>query len=617
MQQWIQVAPGLWTWHESCRVYLLKAPSGWVMINCGSGDSAKEMLESAPGAPTHILLTHHFREVSVGASVFKSLAPYIQIYAPESERFYLSDAEQHWRERNTWMLFDTRWDRKGPRESIPVDHWVADYSSPNIAGYTWNILPTPSVSFGATSLIVNHEGKTLAFTGDLLHSPGKVHRMAPLQYIYNDAAGLKNVYTSTVALEGYKPDLILPSAAEAILEPQIAIKSLQKNLQDYFCFIYGPQADLDSCRKKQIEQVLPWLYRSTIAATETTFIVGKTGKVACIDYGYDSNYIAPSVRDVAQWRPTLHSIPDLEKELGRKGIDAFFVTHHHDDHISGITLLQQLYKTQVFAAEEIVDILANPAAYDQQCLWHKPITAQGCRSGVWHEWDGLSFRFDPISGHSQYASLITFQRDDETVCHIGDQFFWRGGRGFNYGEGVHFFSNHVYLNGPRLGDYLRFVTLIEEFRPSLVLSGHAEPQRPDAKWYQKLKEGAGRWDDLHRTLMPLGESDAHSGVASTIATLRPYRTLLSKVQPFTVEAFVTNPLNTTATIELRLVGPSRWQCNALTITLPPRGEGRYSLKCIPAPGDYRRTPIALKLIVNGQPYGEVAEALVTIGHSEF
>jgi glyoxylase-like metal-dependent hydrolase (beta-lactamase superfamily II) len=516
------------------------------------------------------------------------------------------------------MLFDTRWDRKGPRVDVPIDRWLEDYDSPSIAGYSWRVNPTPCVSYGAVSLTVEHHGKTLAFTGDLLHSSGKVNRLAPLQYVYNDAMGVKNVYSSTVELAKLSPDFILPSCAGPISEPKSAIEKLQSNLQEYYRFIYGPQADLSVCSQKQVTQVLPWLYRSTVAATETYFVIGKSGKVACIDYGYHNSFPAPMTRDLAQWRPLLHSIPDLEAELGRKGIDAFIITHHHDDHVSGVPLLQRLYNPEVFAANELIDILAQPHAYDQQCLWHRPIQAKGKQSGVWHAWDGLRFRFDPISGHSRYSSLVTFDNDGVTVCHIGDQFLWRGGKGFNYASEAHFFSNHVYLNGPCRGDYQRFVGILKEHNPSLVLTGHSEPQTPDAIWYTKLEEGAKRWDELHERLMPLADSDPHGGVSSEVAKMSPYRTFLNAPAPFALRVHVTNPLNKAADVVVQLVGPQSWHLGVGKLLLTARGEGEIELRCVPSANTRcRRTPLTLKVTVDGQPWGELAEALVTIAYPQF
>lgn len=618
MQQWIAVTDGVWQWHDSCHVYLLKAPAGWVLVNAGSGELCEQMLQGAPGTPTHLILTHHFREVSAGALALKERVPGLEVWGPAAEEFYLTDSEQHWRERNTWMLFDTRWDRKGPRVDVPIDRWLEDYDEVDIAGYSWAVVPTPCVSFGAISLVVQHKGRKLAFTGDLVHSSGKVHRMAPLQYVYNDALGVKNVYSSTVELTRFSPDLIFPSCGEPIMDPRSAIEEVQANLQEYYRFVYGPQADLSVCGNKQVTQVLPWLYRSTVAGTETYFVIGKSGKVVCVDYGYHNNFPAPMTRDLAQWRPLLHSIPDLERELQRKGIDAFIVTHHHDDHVSGIPLLQRLYHPEVFAAEELVDILANPHVYDQQCLWHRPIHVHGKQSGVWHEWDGLRFRFDPISGHSRYASMVTFDYDGTKVCHIGDQFLWRGGRGFNYGERAHFFSNHVYLNCPALGDYQRFVKLLKTYEPALVLTGHSDPQTPDAGWYAKLEEGARKWDELHQKLMPLGENDEHAGVSSQVASLRPYRVVRRSPETFALKAHLVNPLNKAAEVAVDLVGPESWHLSGGRILLEARAEGEIELRCVPSPHTIcRRIPITLKMTVDGKPWGEVAEALVTIGHDTF
>ena len=79
-----------------------------------------------------------------------------------------------------------------------------------------------------------------------------------------------------------------------------------------------------------------------------------------------------------------------------------------------------------------------------------------------------------------------------------------------------------------------------------------------------------------------------------------------------VRATVRNPYPREATLEVRLVGPAGWLGSAATLTAPPRAEVSCELQVIPD-GECRRQPIAVELVADGQPFGQVAEAIVSVG----
>ena len=63
-------------------------------------------------------------------------------------------------------------------------------------------------------------------------------------------------------------------------------------------------------------------------------------------------------------------------------------------------------------------------------------------------------------------------------------------------------------------------------------------------------------------------------------------------------------------------GPEGWQGESQILTAAPRAEVRCELTMHPH-GQCRRQPIALELHADDQPFGQVAEALVTIGSPYF
>jgi glyoxylase-like metal-dependent hydrolase (beta-lactamase superfamily II) len=610
---WQQLADGLFMMQDSCLVYALRGPSGTVIVNAGTGEAAEGLEEVADGEVT-VLLTHHFRDHSDGA--LRLAARGALIIAPYWDQEYFLDPEQHFRERQIWNSYDNRWDRFSPVRAIPVDEWAMDYESRQIAGLTWTVVPTPGVTNGACSYVVDHGGRRLAFVGEVICGHGRTGRLAPLQYNYNDLQGARNLFHSATRVLAQGADLMLPSLGSPIQDPAAAVGALRQNIleiprmQPGFGSIVDPEVD-------DVEQILPHLYRARYSGAETHFLVADSGKVLSIDYGYaNSVSVAPGKSHPSNRRPLLHSMTGLHKHTGADGIDTVLVSHFHDDHVNGINLLRRLFGTQVWAADLFADLLERPWRFDRPCLWHEPIRVD--RRLPTHEtfdWEGIEFRLTPMSGHTRFATLISFEIDGQRVVHTGDQIFYDTGA---WRPGAHMTTNHVYKNGLDMGCYHAVVDELEAIQPQWVLTGHTPPFQPAPEWYSEIRRGAEAFDDLHRKLMIVGDQDVHFGAESQGGKLKPYRVHLVAGEQTQMQGWILNPLPRTAMATARLVVPDGWSAEVVTVELGPRQQQDITLTLTPALGTTcRRQPIALELTVEDQPFGQVAEALVTVGHDRF
>jgi hypothetical protein len=116
--------------------------------------------------------------------------------------------------------------------------------------------------------------------------------------------------------------------------------------------------------------------------------------------------------------------------------------------------------------------------------------------------------------------------------------------------------------------------------------------------------------------MPLGEAETHFNLDSWGGWMWPYRTHLRAPEPFTVTVTVRNPLPRAAALEVRLVGPTGWEGSTATLQAEGRAEVSCSLTLRPS-SPCRRQPFAVELFADGQPFGQVAEALLTVGEEAF
>ena len=613
MGTWQPMGEGLHVLQDSCLVWALRGPAGTVLVNAGTGLAADALSEVADGEVT-VLLTHHFRDHTDGARALAAKGA--RIVAPYWEQEYLLDPEQHFRERQIWNSYDNRWDRFSPVQPLPVDEWAMDYGTVEAGGLQWTVVPTPGVSNGACSYVVEHAGQRLAFVGEVICGHGRTGRVAPLQYNYNDLLGAQNLFHSATRVLAGGAERMLPSLGGPIDDPAAAVEALRQNILEIPRIQPGfPQlSDLDA---DDVEQVLPHLYRAKYSGAETHFLVAESGKVMCIDYGYHHTAMqVPGKSHPSNRRPLLHSMAGLKKHTGATSIDAVLVSHFHDDHVNGINLLRRLYGTQVWAADLFADLLEDPMRWDRPCLWHEPIPVDR-RLPVHQtfEWEGIPFTLSPMSGHTRFATLISFEIDGKRVVHTGDQIFYDTGA---WQPGARMTTNHVYKNGLDLGCYHAVVDDLERIRPDWVLTGHTVPFEPADEWYREIRRGAEAFDDLHRKLMILGDDEAHFGAESQGGKLKPYRVHLPNGGGMAIGGWILNPLPHAAEATARLVVPDGWVGGTQTLSLGPRQQADIQLQLeVPAEARCRRQPIALELIVDGRPFGQVAEALVTCGHERF
>jgi hypothetical protein len=68
--------------------------------------------------------------------------------------------------------------------------------------------------------------------------------------------------------------------------------------------------------------------------------------------------------------------------------------------------------------------------------------------------------------------------------------------------------------------------------------------------------------------------------------------------------------------QVSLVGPKGWHGGSATLTAEGRAEVSCPLTILPV-GPCRRQPISVELSAEGRNFGQIAEALVTVGREQF
>jgi glyoxylase-like metal-dependent hydrolase (beta-lactamase superfamily II) len=611
--EWQQLSRRLYRYRDSCMVYAIAGDGGMVIVNAGTGAWLSHV-DDLPG-PVHALLcTHHFRDHSAGA-VSAAARLGVSIGAPYWERELFADAEGHFARRETYIIYDNIWDRYGPIEDVPVDTWLMDWDRIRVAGVELTVVPTPGVTPGAVSLLADVDGKSVLFCGELIHSPGKLRRVAPLQYNYNDLPGAILLFASIADVRSLEPDLLAPSMGpEMISDPDGALEKLAGSLAAMVCDRPGYLSRAERVIQDEITPITPHLYKSTHGNASSYFLISESGKALAVDYGYHSGlsfgaaYPFPRNR-----RARLHGLRALRRTVGIESIDTVIVTHFHDDHVAGIPLLQRLYGTRCWAGDNFAFILANPAGYAFPCTWPEPIDVEAQPTGVPLHWEEYEFVLHPMSGHTEFSTAVEFAVDGETILATGDQYFLQDFDEQGRKPAMH---NHVYRNGAVLTSFEESQKILDNVSPTVILPGHGEAYRYTKAHRDRFVEYGDEYRKIHEQLLPLDAPNFD--VDSRAGWLEPYRLCSERAQPVELTAHVRNPFDRGEEFTVRLVTREGLRSADVTVHVPARGEGIAKLVLDPPAGfDCRRMPVALEMVGGERRFGQVAEALLTIGRRYF
>ena len=225
-------------------------------------------------------------------------------------------------------------------------------------------------------------------------------------------------------------------------------------------------------------------------------------------------------------------------------------------------------------------------------------------------------------GHTEFSTLLLIEFDGHRVAHTGDQYFYQTSTGQNSlpHQGGAVFTNHVYRNGLSLGGYAECLKHLRAFDPEIILSGHAAPYRPNAEAWRQLERASVEFDEIHRALMPIGTDQVHFGPESQAAIVQPYSLHIpADGGEARLHGWILNPFPHCAEASAQIVAPyPGWSAATVEISLGPREKRAFETILNVPSGTYcRRVPIALDLTVDGRPFGQVAEAWITVGHDSF
>lgn len=594
-----KISDHLYQFQDTCNVYILRSGQKAILIDFGSGAVLDHLAEVGVERVTDVLMTHHHRDQ--GQGLHRAVEAGINIWVPHAEQDLFHSVDDHWQAREIYVNYLMRQDRFSLLEPVAVSGTLKDYQQRMFGEYMLTVVPTPGHTTGSISLMTNVDDMRVVFSGDLIVEGSKLWTLSSTQWSYNGAEGAVASIPSLLDLKERQVEMLLPSHGGVIADAVPVIDLLIDRLQQLLK-LRGHNLKLMELLAQPYDYITPHLLRHRASFSNYFVLVSKTRQALLIDFGFDMITSLPQGYDRASRRPWLYSIPQLKQKHHIDKIDVVLPTHYHDDHVAGINLLRDVEGTQVWAADYFADILEHPADYDLPCLWYEPIVVdKRLPLETPFEWNEYTFTLYHLPGHTRFAVGIAFEVDGKRVLAAGDQYQGNNGLELNY----------VYANRFGRDEYTKSAELYRRLKPDIIITGHWEPLYVAAEYYDQLDTIGSEVERLHRELLP---ETPQLGDEGFIARLTPYQPTVKAGEAITFTVEVHNPFDHAAEALIQLVLPQGWQAvEAITLTLEATAVQTVTFTVTTPTGiTARRARIAVDVTVDGQAFGQQAEALITL-----
>lgn len=598
-----QLSTNLFLFEDTCSVYVIRSGSDAVLIDFGAGAVLDHLADIGVERVTDVLMTHHHRDQGQGLP--RAVAAGIRIWVPDMEQDLFAAVDAHWQAREIDINYNMRQDRFSLLNSVPVSGILGDYETCVFGAHTFTVVPTPGHTIGSITLMSEIDGQRVAFTGDLIAGPGRVWSMAATQWTYNGAEGAAASIASLLDVKDHQPDLLLPSHGDVMADPPAAIDLLVANLWSLLQLRHQ-NLRLFELREQPYEAITPHLLRHRLSMANSYVLLSESNKALMFDFGYDFLTGFSTGFDRAAVRPRLYTIPALKRQFGIDKIDVVLPTHFHDDHVAGINLLHRFEGSQVWAAELFADILEHPKHYDLPCLWYDPIPVDRklpLETPI--QWEEYTLTLYALPGHTRYAVAIAVEVDGERVLVTGDQYQGDSGLELNY----------VYHNRFEAADYRKSAELYRRLNPTIILTGHWTPLHVPPDYFDQIERIGAETERLHHALL---DHPLNMGEEGFLVRLSPYQVSIPAAEAFDLQIEIRNPYPSPAAAQVRPVLPEGWSFSTTLGAQPDFIDIRLeslvtfiTVRVLTSATRARRTRIAVDLTVNGRPFGQQAEALVT------
>ena len=597
-----KILPHLYVYQDTCNVYIIVHHHEAVLIDFGSGAVLEQLAGLCITSVSAILHTHHHRDQCQGDARAVDLG--IPVLVPEHERRLFDQAELFWATRNLWDMYDVRNTLFSLTRDVRISGVLRDFQQWRWKEYEFCFIPTPGHTLGSLSIVVGIDDTKVAFTGDLLYSPGKVLTLHDLQYSYSETDGLEAEILSLKNMEQRTPQLLCPSHGQPMEEGVSALELTRRNLTDYYKLRNNGSLPVG---ERPFTRITDHLLAAEFACAFFYVILSDDGHALLVDYGAPCMELLSPIQPHFEAGETVrfieHSLDRLANEYDVRHIDAVIPTHYHDDHIAGIPYLQSRFGTECWAWEGLRHLLESPGEEQTGCIMPYPVrvdrTFRDGETLLWREYELIAHH---TPGHTEYAVSLFTTIDGKQVGFTGDNIF----------ATLYRTPSVIYRNRMKKDSHRKAFQVYARYHPEIICGGHEMTRDVSPDLYETLLSKAEALTECFETLLP-GETNL--GLDPSWAQLCPYQTEAAPGDSFELRVRLHNYSNRPVQAEAHLVLPDSWRNEPVSIDLriPADAEAEKVVKVtIPKKYCFRlpRAAIALDVTYDGTYIGQAAEAVI-------
>lgn len=435
----------LFRFEDCCAVYLLKHGDRGVLIDLGSGAALDRLRPAGVKELEAILFTHAHRDQCQGAARAAALG--VPLRFPEASEALVDPGQRSDFRPPTPLLgaYPGRFEPPHPIAGARFD--VRPGARVTWAGGELEVLAQPGHSPDQVAYLVDTPDLRVAFCGDALHSPGKIHEPYHLEMDHYTGAGCRQAVESLRALQNARPAALCPSHGpvtmgdtwRALDETILALLYLA-DLKDTIC-----------PRRPAVRRLVPphpnhllRLSDHLLLWNNSYFLLSDDGPVLMVDCGEP---LSDAFHE--QWR----------NEIGERPVEVVLITHIHCDHVDGIEALRagvggwgfgvgsanrtdrtdrtdwteqtqpptpntQHSAPEVWALSTLAPLLAQPHAFRRPYLPARPVMVDRLLADLGEfEWRGYGFHAFDFPGQTDLHALYATAVDGRRVVFSGDNFY--------------------------------------------------------------------------------------------------------------------------------------------------------------------------------------------------
>jgi glyoxylase-like metal-dependent hydrolase (beta-lactamase superfamily II) len=611
MNDLITLAPDLFVYPGAINVGILRQGERAWLIDCGDGDVLPALSALGIRQVEAVLFTHYHRDQASGFGQLPG-SPLVRAIVPTGERDYFAQVERFWQDPAfRWHLYNFQPSDLLLAESIPVDATGAENTTFAFGPWTVRVLATPGHTPGSVSYLVERAGQRFAFVGDAIYGPGQLWDVYSLQRggtfgertirDYHGFLGARTALAQSLRkLREAGAQALIPSHGVMMTDPVSAIDALVANLDRAYANYAGisalryyfPEMFADYVGQPEAMPMRPGMAIPDFVRHVGTswVIVADDGAALLMDCG--SHKVLDELR---HWQAS--------GEI--RQVDAFWISHYHDDHVDFVEDLQREFPCPTYADAQVAAIVRRPRAYRLPCISPAvaridQVTTHGT-SWRWHEFRLTAYHFP---GQTYYHGALLVEGYGQRLFFIGDSFTMAGIDDYCAG-------NRNFLGAGRGFDAC--LALVEDLQPNLLFNCHVPVAFAfTADEIRFMRRNLAEREAIFATLLPW--EDPNFGLDEHWLRAEPFEQDARPGEVVSLDVVVTNHASAPRLASGQPIVPRGWETRPVVRAVVPRRTERALSFRIPVPAEakpgLRVIPIAVELA--GRKLGQFRAAMLWI-----